>query len=432
MDYTQATELLFNSLPVFQLSGGGAYKPGIERILALDEKLGNPHSRYQTIHVAGTNGKGSVSHTLASVLMESGLSVGLYTSPHLKDFRERMSVNGAVISEQEVVEFVENNIDYAKALGASFFELTASMAFEFFARNDVDVAVIEVGLGGRLDATNIISPILSIITNIGIDHTQFLGSTLEEIATEKAGIIKPKVPVVIGQGGDEIDHVFENKAERYNAPIIFAEDVFEIEEQLALEDSQSIVLRRLSGSVPCRKYKLELDLMGEYQAHNIRTVVTAIETLNQYCRFDISTDDIEQGVANAVANTSLKGRWQRLAKIPLTICDTGHNTHGIKEIVAQIEKQNFDKLYFVIGMVSDKDISSVLEILPTYPYYIFTQADNTRSLPADELMSMAAKYGLKGECVKDVSQAYALARALARYNDMIFIGGSNFVVAQVL
>ncbi len=432
MNYTQALDLLFNALPVFQFSGGSAYKPGIERIVALDDRLGNPHQSYKTIHIAGTNGKGSSSHTLASVLACSGLRVGLYTSPHLKDFRERIRVNGQKISESEVIEFVEQNMDFATAIGASFFELTAAMAFEHFERNNVDVAIIEVGLGGRLDATNIISPCLSVITNIGLDHTQFLGSTLESIASEKAGIIKAGVPVIIGQGSDQIDPIFETQAEKVNAPIIFAEDIFDISEQLALEDKQSIVLERKQGSVPCRKYRLELDLMGQYQAHNIKTVITAIETLNAYHNFDISSEDIEEGVANVIENTGLQGRWQVLSQSPLTVCDTAHNAHGIAEIVTQIERQKFDKLYMVIGMVSDKNISSVLALLPKDAYYIFTQAGIDRAMAADELMSQAAQHQLKGECVMKVDQAYALARALAKKEDMIYVGGSNFVVAEIL
>lgn len=432
MDYKQAIDLLFNALPVFQFSGGAAYKPGIERIVALDDRLGNPHTKYKTIHIAGTNGKGSCSHMMASILASAGLRVGLYTSPHLKDFRERIRVNGQKISEAEVVDFVERNIDFATTLGASFFELTAAMAFEHFERNDVDVAIIEVGLGGRLDATNIITPCLSIITNIGLDHTQFLGSTLESIAKEKAGIIKTNTPIIIGQGGDEIDEIFEAKALEMSAPIIFAEDVFELSEQLALEHGQSIVLERKEGSMPCRKYRLELDLMGNYQSHNIKTVISAIETLNTYLGFDISTEDIEEGVANVVENTGLEGRWQVLSQSPLTICDTAHNAHGIAEVVNQIKSQQFAKLYMVIGMVSDKNISEVLALLPKQAYYIFTQAGIDRAMAADELMVQAAEHGLKGECVMKVDKAYALARALATKQDMIYIGGSNFVVAEVL
>lgn len=432
MDYNQALDLLFNALPVFQFNGAVAYKPGIERIVALDERLAHPHRKYKTIHIAGTNGKGSSSHTLASILAEAGLRVGLYTSPHLKDFRERIRVCGEMISEAEVVDFVERNIDFATTIGASFFELTAAMAFEHFERNEVDVAIVEVGLGGRLDATNVISPCLSIITNIGLDHTQFLGSTLLEIAAEKAGIIKFRTPVIIGQGGDEIDDVFEERAAAVEAPIVYAEDVFELVEQVELEEGQSLVLERVARCEGSRKYCLELDLMGRYQAFNIKTVIAAVEALVSYCGFDISREAIEEGAANVVKNTGLLGRWQVLSRAPLTVCDTGHNAHGIAEVVAQIARQSYKKLYVVIGMVSDKNIDSVLALLPREAYYIFTQADIARAMDAHDLMSLASGFGLEGEVVKSVEQAYALARVLADKEDMIYIGGSNFVVAEVL
>lgn len=432
MDYNQATEILFNSLPVFQFSGAGAYKPGLARIEALDQMLGYPHRNYATIHVGGTNGKGSTSHMLASVLQASGLRVGLYTSPHLKDFRERIRVNGEMISEEDVIGFVEDNIDFAKSIDASFFEITAAMAFKHFELNSVDVAIIEVGLGGRLDATNIITPQLSIITNIGLDHTQFLGSTIEAIAAEKAGIIKPRVPVIIAEGAEQIDPIFESCSQRMDAPILFAEDIFEVEEVTPFEQGQNITLRRTEGTTPCRRYRLSLDLMGLYQKSNLRGVIVAIETLNNYYGYDISTEDIEEGVANVVRYTGLQGRWQQLSEEPLIVCDTGHNAHGMAEIAKQISLQSFERLYMVLGMVNDKDISSALRLLPKQAHYIFTQAAIERAMPAEELHSAAIEHGLHGEVVTTVCEAVERAKSLASSGDMIYIGGSNFVVAEVL
>ena len=424
MTYSQVVETLYNSLAVFQVSGGSAYKPGIERIEALDARLGSAHRSYMTIHVAGTNGKGSVSHSLTSVLMAAGYKVGLYTSPHLKDFRERIRINGQMISEAEIVEFVEQNIDFIREIGASFFEVTASMAFDAFARHKVDVAVIEVGLGGRLDATNIITPKLSVITNIGFDHTQFLGSTLESIAREKAGIIKPGVPVVIGQAEGEVARLFEQTARERGCDIYFADREYEgIGSELGA-NSRDVVLKRTEDKT---LLNLTLDLLGEYQLHNVKSVVTAGDQLRKV-GFVIDNSALLKGLSSVVSQTGLQGRWQVLSTAPLVVCDTAHNAHGLVEVVRQIALQPFKRLYMVVGMVADKDVDAALSLLPQEGYYIFTRAAIERAMPAEELMSRAAKYGLGGETINSVPEALSRARELAMSDDMIDLHSVEIVI----
>ncbi len=429
MNYTQTLDFLYSSLTSFQQKGASAYKPGLERITAFCRLLGNPQRNFFTIHVAGTNGKGSVSHIIASVLQQAGYRTGLYTSPHLQDFRERIKVDGEMIPKQKVVNFVDKNLDKMKELELSFFEMTTAMAFDFFAQSDVEVAVIETGLGGRLDATNIVMPILSIITNIGLEHTDLLGSTIEEIASEKAGIIKKSIPVIIGEHNAVSDNIFEQSATALKSKLMFAEDIFKCNGHSYGENSQLFNLERLRDGLA---FDIELDLAGSYQLHNILTASAAADFLHEETPLTISRRAFREGTRTAAANTALHGRWQKLSERPLTICDTGHNAHGIAYVAEQLKASNCKKLICVIGFVKDKDIATILPLMPKGATYIFTQADSERSLPAEQLQQAAAKYELKGEVVASVKDAMERAKELASEEDMIFVGGSNFVVAEVL
>jgi dihydrofolate synthase/folylpolyglutamate synthase len=410
MTYREATEFLFTSLPVFQRVGAAAYKPGLDNTLRLDERLGHPHRRFHTIHVAGTNGKGSVSHMLAAVLQTAGCRTGLYTSPHLLDFRERIRVDGAMIPEAEVIDFVERHRSVADEISPSFFELTMMMAFDWFARQEVDVAVIETGLGGRLDSTNIITPQVSVITNISHDHAQFLGDTLDRIAAEKAGIIKPGVPVVIGETQPETEPVFRKTAAENHAPIVFADRRF--------------------PHVSTAQYPL--DLPGLYQEKNLKTVLAALEVLNGQGRLPVPESAVKEGLRHAARLTGLLGRWQILRQKPLTVADTGHNEGGIREVVAQIARTPHDKLYVVFGVVNDKDLMKIWPLLPQDAYYLFTQARIERALPAEKLYEQAMEQGFSGELLPTVPEAVERAQTLAQEGDMIFIGGSTFTVAEAL
>ena len=408
MTYKETIEYLFNSTPVFEHVGASAYKPGLQTTEILDAHYGHPHKNFKTIHIAGTNGKGSVSHSLASILQEAGYKVGLYTSPHLIDFRERIRVNGIPVSEEYVIRFVEDfkhlNSKRIHPLSPSFFELTTALAFKYFAEEKIDIAVIEVGLGGRLDCTNIITPILSVITNISFDHTQFLGNTLAQIASEKAGIIKHQVPVVIGETTKETRPVFENKAKEMDAPIFFAEEIDRSE---------------------CDQYDFELK--GSYQKKNLRTILCATKRLSF-----ISPEHIQKGLTNVCKNTGLMGRWQTLSTNPLIICDTGHNVGGWKYLAPQISSVPCDRLHIVFGMVDDKDIRNVLSMLPKNAVYYFTQANNHRAIPAQQVGELAKEYGLSGNTYPTVAQAYEEAKSSASENDFIFIGGSSYIVADLL
>lgn len=408
MTYKETIEYLFNSTPVFEHVGASAYKPGLQTTEILDAHYGHPHKNFKTIHIAGTNGKGSVSHSLASILQEAGYKVGLYTSPHLIDFRERIRVNGIPVSEEYVIRFVEDfkllNSKNTPHLSPSFFELTTALAFNYFAEEKVDIAVIEVGLGGRLDCTNIITPILSVITNISFDHTQFLGNTLAQIASEKAGIIKHQVPVVIGETTKETRPVFENKAKEMDAPIFFAEEIDRSE---------------------CDQY--EFELKGSYQKKNLRTILCATKRLPF-----INPEHIQKGLTNVCKNTGLMGRWQTLSTNPLIICDTGHNVGGWKYLAPQISSVPCDRLHIVFGMVDDKDIRNVLSMLPKNAVYYFTQANNHRAIPAQQVGELAKEYGLSGNTYPTVAQAYEEAKSSASENDFIFIGGSSYIVADLL
>lgn len=416
MTYNQAVQYLFDSAPMFQNVGAAAYKEGLGGTLALDEHFGHPHRSYRTIHVGGTNGKGSVCHTLAAILQAQGYRVGLYTSPHLVDFRERIRVNGKMISKKRVIEFVE---DLKASLlegrlegGYSFFELATALAFKYFEEQKVDFAVIEVGLGGRLDCTNIITPILSVITNISFDHVQFLGDTLPKIASEKAGIIKPGIPVCIGENiNPEVKAVFQNKADEVGAPITFAEG--------------SPLQFPFWGS------DFKPALTGLCQEKNTRTILTSVRLLRE-SGIEISEKAIERGFAEVCTMTGLMGRWQILSKKPLTICDTAHNVGGLQYIFRHLASIPHQRLHLVIGMVSDKDVNTVLTLVPKDAICYFTQASVNRAMPAEELTRRAKAIGMQGATYTDVASAYDSAISNASADDIIYIGGSTFVVADLL
>jgi dihydrofolate synthase/folylpolyglutamate synthase len=404
MTYKETTDWMFNQLPMFQTIGASAYKKDLSNTLLLAAHLHHPETKFRTIHVGGTNGKGSTSSMLASILQEAGYKVGLYTSPHLKDFRERIRINGEMISEEFVEEFIAQNKSFFEANQLSFFEMTVGLAFEYFEKEQVDVAVIEVGMGGRLDSTNIITPLLSVITNIGLDHTQFLGSTLREIAKEKAGIIKPNVPIVIGEYCDETKEVFEEKAKALNSPLFFA------------------------STNP--KVSLECALKGDYQESNLKTVVQTIELAKDF--FEINENHIKNGLKNVIENTGLLGRWQVLNEHPKVVCDTAHNSHGLKIVLKQIEKTNFKQLHIVLGVVNDKDLDSILPLFPKNANYYFCKPDIPRGLDAKILEEKAKEFSLNGILHDSVSSAYKTALATANKEDFIYIGGSTFVVAEVI
>ena len=429
MNYTQTLEFLFQALPAYETKGATAYKPGLERIAAFCRHMGNPQRNFFTVHVAGTNGKGSVSHSVASVLQQAGYRTGLFTSPHLQDFRERIRVDGEMIPKQKVVNFVDKHHDKMVELDLSFFEMTAAMAFDYFAQSDVEVAVIETGLGGRLDATNIIVPIVSVITNIGLDHTDLLGDTLAKIAAEKAGIVKKSIPVVVGESDERYNPVIEQAAAANKSKVIYAEQVFACEEQRPGEEGQQFRLRRARDN---RAYDLTLDLAGGYQRRNIVTAAATVDFLHEETPLTISRRAFVEGIRHAAANTSLMGRWQKIADAPLTGCDTGHNAHGIAYVAEQLGTTPHRKLYCVMGFVRDKDLAHILPLLPREAHYIFTAAQTHRVLPAAELAAKAAACGLESETAETVAAALVRARELAAPEDMIFIGGSTYVVAEAL
>lgn len=426
--YAEAVDYLYTQMPLFQNVGAGAYKEGLENTLAIDRHHGSPHKLFSTIHVAGTNGKGSTSHTLAAILQASGLKVGLYTSPHILDFRERIRVNGALVSQDFVINFIKENQAFLEPLHPSFFEVTTAMAFSWFALQKVDVAVIETGLGGRLDCTNIITPVLSIITNIGLDHTKFLGNTLPEIAFEKAGIIKKNTPVIIGEDTPETRKVFSLKAAQMNAPILFAQDDCKIISQEYISPER-IIYETIA--LP----DLESSLSGLCQSKNANTILHAVDVLRNK-GFVLTDSDIRQGFAQVCRLTGLMGRWQRLSTHPDIICDTGHNSHGLQYIARHLENlasaPGSGELRIVIGMVNDKDIQTVLELMPRNAIYYFTQASVERALDSTSLRQQAIAAGLDGRTFSTVAQAVDQVRNEASANDIIFVGGSTFIVADLL
>ncbi|MCC8146215.1 MAG: bifunctional folylpolyglutamate synthase/dihydrofolate synthase [Bacteroidales bacterium] len=424
MDYKETIDYLYSSVPMFHKVGSSAYKEGMENTYCIDEHLDHPHTRYQTIHIGGTNGKGSTSHLLASVLQEAGYKTGLYTSPHLLDFRERIKINGEMISEDFVVDFVAQHKDFFESIQPSFFELTTGMAFAYFAEQQIDIAIIEVGLGGRLDCTNVIQPLLSIITNISFDHMNLLGNTLEAIAKEKAGIIKAGIPVVIGEADEKVRSVFQDTAGKVHPEkIIFAEDNNPIRSSKLLPSSY--------WEFETDEYPELIDELGGFaQEKNAATVLTAIRILKE--QLEIPAKAVYKGFRFVMENTGLMGRWQITQYDPKIILDTAHNEAGIEYIVKQLEKERYDKLHIVIGMVNDKDISSVLKLLPASAIYYFTQPSIPRALPAETLIKEAQKYGLKGTSFKTVEEAFSAAKENATKKDLIFVGGSTFMVADAL
>jgi len=403
MNYTQTLDYLFGRLPIYQRIGAAAYKADIGNIVSATKHLKNPHTQFKSIHIAGTNGKGSTAHMLASILQESGINVGLYTSPHLKDFRERIKINGEMIAQKDVVTFVKENQVFFEKMELSFFEFTVAMAFDYFAKQKVDIAIIETGLGGRLDSTNIINPELAIITNISLDHTNLLGDTIENIAKEKAGIIKNETPVIIGRRQKETTSIFKNIAKEKNANLIYAS--------------------------PQKGYAS--DLKGDYQKENINTVITAIKQLEKK-GWTITEDDIEHGLLKTAANTQLLGRWQTLSRNPQIICDTAHNEDGIKEIAKQLSNSKYEQLHIVFGTVDDKNLDTILPYLPKNAKYYFCNANIVRAMNAEDLKQKAAKHQLKGRIFASVRQALKCAKDKADPKDLIYVGGSTFVVAEVV
>ena len=427
MDYQSCIEYLYTKLPMFSRTGAAALKMDLSNTIALCAALGNPQHRFRTIHVAGTNGKGSVSHMLASIMQEAGFKTGLYTSPHLKDFRERIRINGEMIPTEEVVHFTENIKDLIEALEPSFFEVTVAMAFDHFAKENVEVAIIETGLGGRLDSTNIIQPEISIITNIGLDHVQLLGNTLGLIAAEKAGIIKAKIPAVIGQTHVETAAVFETMARQLDAPIVFADAIWGTAAQSITPGNISI---ELTGIRDGSTRKFNADLAGIYQADNIRTVITAIDLLIER-GWKVKEEDIAKGIAFAKKNTGLHGRWEVINTAPIVILDVAHNTEGIKQVVQQINATAFEKLFIILGMSKDKDVEAVITQLPKQANYGFTQAQIPRALTTEELEKMASSASLNGQSYPDVNTAIEDILKMAGPNDLVLVCGSVFIVGEV-
>jgi dihydrofolate synthase/folylpolyglutamate synthase len=405
MNYQETINWMFNQLPMYQLQGASAYKKDLTNAYLLANHLGNPEKNLKCIHVAGTNGKGSTSHMLASIFEEAGYTVGLYTSPHLKDYRERIKINGIKISEEFVCDFINKNKAFFEANDMSFFEMTVGLAFDYFSKEKVDIAIIEVGMGGRLDATNIITPLVSVITNIALDHTQFLGNTLEAIAHEKAGIIKPGIPVVIGEYTTETKPVFLAKAKENNSEIYFASEII--------------------------KQEYPSDLIGNYQIHNKKAVLQTISVLNSQKEFKIYESDIKSGLLNVVKNTGLQGRWQQLGEFPKIICDTAHNKNGLEIVMKQIQKEKFDTLHIVLGVVNDKDLDEVLPLFPTEAIYYFCKPNIPRGLETKVLQEKAQKFHLFGKTYPSVTDAYNASKNNATKNDFIYVGGSTFVVAEL-
>ena len=428
MTYDETIQYLFNSAPLFQHVGGAAYKEGLSTTHILDAHFNHPHNQYKTIHIAGTNGKGSCAHTIAAILQHTGLKVGLYTSPHLVDFRERIRINGEMMPQQYVIDFVEKERSFFEPLHPSFFELTTALAFKYFAEQHVDVAVIEVGLGGRLDCTNIISPILSVITNISFDHTQFLGNTLAQIASEKAGIIKHKVPVIIGECNAETRSVFEHKAHEVEAPILFSEDNKEV-----LSSEFSDLYGHKLRHYTTRSFgDIYGELTGECQIKNANTILCALHSLSEI--FSVTHEDITYAFEHVCEMTGLRGRWQILQEHPTIICDTGHNTGGWQYLAHQLAQiaTSGNKLHIVFGMASDKDIERVMSTLPHEACYYWTKASVKRATSEQTIANIATKYDLHGKTYSNVAEAYEAAVNNASTNDYIYVGGSSFIVADLL
>ena len=428
MNYQEVIEFMFNSLPMYQRVGAAAYKANLDNTLAFDKITGSPHKKYKTIHIAGTNGKGSVSHSLASILQEAGYKTGLYTSPHLTDYRERIRVNGKKIEESFITEFINSHKNFIKNVKPSFFEMSVALAFKYFELQQVEVAVIEVGMGGRLDSTNIILPELSVITNIGLDHTQFLGNSLAEIAGEKAGIIKQNIPVVIGERQKETEEVFLKKAKEKNSKISFASDNYACK---ILNSNLKYSNFEVEKKTSDKSYTLNFNLSGKYQEKNLATILETVDNLRNQ-GFCISDENLKQGLENLIKNTGFHGRWETLSTEPLTICDTGHNKDGLSYTIEQLLSLEFKKLRFVLGFVNDKNVDEVLKLFPKNAEYYFCKAQIPRALDEKILLEKANLVSMNGKSFENVSSAYHAAKKDADKNDVIFIGGSTFVVADLL
>ena len=428
MNYSETLNWMFNKLPMYQRIGASAYKADLNTTINIINYLDNPQDSFKSIHIAGTNGKGSTSHSLASVFQEAGYKTGLYTSPHLRDFRERIRINGEMIPENEVVDFIGKHKDKLEELELSFFEMTVAMAFDYFRKEKVDIAIIEVGMGGRLDSTNVIKPELCVITNISLDHVKFLGENEEQIAAEKAGIIKPEIPVVIGETQEGSKDVFIKTAKEKNCPIFFADKIMDCRKDstYSLDYQQFDIYKNNESYLKELKYPL----LGNYQKKNLATVICALDILRD--SFKIEEKHIIDGLVNVIKNTSLMGRWQVINKNPLAIADTGHNVAGINEVNRQLAETKYNKLHFVLSVVNDKDIDGILQLLPKEAEYYFCKADIPRGLSADILFEKATNSGLKGKVYESVRNAYSSALANAQEGDLVFVGGSNFTVAEVV
>ncbi|MFZ4399347.1 MAG: bifunctional folylpolyglutamate synthase/dihydrofolate synthase [Bacteroidales bacterium] len=436
MIYAATLEYMYSHLPMFQRVGAAAYKPNLDNTIALLKLLNNPQQNFKSIHIAGTNGKGSVSHLIASIFQSAGYKTGLYTSPHLKDFRERIKINGKMIEKQKVCDFIDQHKTDFEKIQPSFFEMTVGMAFQYFSDEKVDIAIVETGMGGRLDSTNLLSPEMCIITNIGFDHTEFLGETLKKIAIEKAGIIKENTTVIIGETQIETTKVFVEKAKEMDAGIYFADQLYQTVShklvRIREKEKEKIYLEVVYNKVnQAEPIEVLSELIGIYQVRNIKTALTAIGMLH-YKGFKISQEDILEGVKSVVKQTGLLGRWQILSETPLTICDTGHNESGIALVLEQIALTPYKKLHFVLGMVGDKEIKKVLDMLPKDAFYYFCKADIPRGLDQNELMKKANAKGLVGKSYLSVKEALVDAQLHAENNDLVFVGGSTFTVAEVV
>ena len=428
MNYKETLDWMFNKLPMYQRIGAAAYKADLNTTIEILDYLNNPQENFKSVHIAGTNGKGSTSHSLASVFQAAGFKTGLYTSPHLRDFRERIRINGQMIPKDNVVTFIEQHKQKLEELELSFFEMTVAMAFDYFSKEKVDIAIIEVGMGGRLDSTNVIHPELSLITNISLDHVKFLGDCEEKIAAEKAGIIKENTPIVIGETQERSKDVFINKAEEKNSPISFADQIFECrkKDEVALDYHTYDIYKNNELYIS----DLKFPLLGNYQKKNLATIICALDILKN--KFDINQNNICDGLLNVVKATGLMGRWQVINKKPLAIADTGHNVAGINEVKRQLAETKFEKLHFVLSVVNDKDIEGILELLPKDAEYYYCKADIPRGLSAEILAEKATNCGLNGKVYNSVKEAYAAACNNAKENDLVFVGGSNFTVAEVV
>jgi len=426
MTYEQILQYMFESLPMYQRIGKAAYKGDLENAYELDKFSGYPHKAYKTIHVAGTNGKGSVSHMLASILQKAGYKTGLYTSPHLLDFRERIRINGEMIDKKYIIKYIQRNQCFFELIKPSFFEMTVFMAFSYFKTEEVDVAIIETGLGGRLDTTNIITPIASVITNIGMDHEQFLGNTIKQIAKEKAGIIKPMVPVVIGESSNESKGVFHARCSLMESPLIQATEQYQfLSSHRTNRHTQRIQLRDSHANLA-----YETDLLGLYQYKNLVTCLTTLDVIAD--KFPVTNLQISEGLSTVMQTTGLLGRWQIIDSKPLTVCDVAHNKDGLKLTLDQVSKTNYEKLHMVIGFVNDKNLAEILPLFPKEAYYYFTRASIERAADPHEIMKLASTLGLKGKVYENVEVAWLDAQKHAEEEDFIYIGGSTFVVADFL